>query len=103
MADMIEFAHKRIDHWLALSRHSDRNDYVAAITLLRAIYDMVDRVKAWETRQGLDGAGAFRTRCEELGLAYDDLESRLGIPTGMRGGQPATGGVLRRLIGRLRC
>ena len=103
MADMIEFAHKRIDHWLELSRHSDRNDYVAAVALLRAIYDMVDRVKAWEVRQGLDGAGAFRTRCEELGLAYDELESRSGIPTGMHGSQRATGGVLQRLIGRMRC
>ena len=49
-ADLIDFAHRRIDHWLARSRHSDRNDYAAAVALLRAIYDMVDRVKAWETR-----------------------------------------------------
>jgi hypothetical protein len=100
---MIEFAHKRIDHWLALSRHSDCNDYQAAVALLRAIYDMVDRVKVWEARQGFDGAGAFRARCKELGRAYDELESRLGIPTGMRSGQPATGSMLQRMIGRMRC
>ena len=55
-ADMIDFAHRRIDQWLAHSRHSDRNDYPAAVAVLRAIYDMVDRVKAWEAEQGLDGA-----------------------------------------------
>ena len=96
-ADLIDFAHRRIDHWLALSRNSDRNDYVAAVALLRAIYDMVDRVKAWETDRNVDGAGAFQARCVELDRAYDELEARLGIATGMRGGR------LRRLIGRLRC
>ena len=55
----------------------------AAVALLRAIYDMVDRVKAWEVERGLDGAGAFHARCAELEHAYDELESRLGIATGM--------------------
>ena len=32
----------------------------------------------------LDGAGAFRTRCAELERAYDELETRLGIATGIR-------------------
>ena len=103
MVDMIEFAHKRIDHWVALSRHSDRNDYPAAIALLRAVYDMVDRVKLWEARRGHDGAGAFTTRCAELDRAYDELEIRLGIATGMHRVEPTVGGVLQRLIGRMRC
>jgi glycosyltransferase involved in cell wall biosynthesis len=71
--DLIDFAHRRIEHWLARSRNSDRNDHTAAVALLRAIYDMVDRVKAWETEHGLDGAGAFKARCAELGRAYDEL------------------------------
>ncbi len=83
-ADMIAFAHQRIDHWLARSRHSDRNDYPAAVALLRAVYDMVDRIKDWEAQRGLDGAAAFRGRCAELDRAYDELETRLGIATGMR-------------------
>jgi glycosyltransferase involved in cell wall biosynthesis len=45
-ANLIAFAHARIDHWQAKSRDSDRNDYPAAVALLRAIYDMVDRLKA---------------------------------------------------------
>jgi len=81
---LIDFAHDRIDHWLARSRHSDRDDYPAAVALLRAIYDMVDRVKTWETQQGIDGASAFSARCAELNRAYDELERRLGIPTGPR-------------------
>jgi hypothetical protein len=64
---------------------------------LPAIYDMVDRVKAWETDRDVNGAGAFRMRCAELERAYDELEARLGIATGIRAGR------LRRLIGRLRC
>jgi glycosyltransferase involved in cell wall biosynthesis len=83
-ADLIDFAHRRIDHWLARSQRTDRNDYPAAAALLRAIYDMVDRIKAWETERGVDGAATFRERCSELGRAYDELETRMGIATGMR-------------------
>jgi hypothetical protein len=83
-ADMIAFAHQRIDHWLARSRQSDRNDYPAAVALLRAVYDMVDRVKRWEAQLGGDGAQAFQARCAELERAYDELETRLGVKTGMR-------------------
>jgi hypothetical protein len=60
---MIGFAHQRIDYWQAQSSDSNGSDYQAAVALLRAIYDMVDRVKAWEAQQGLDGASAFRARC----------------------------------------
>jgi glycosyltransferase involved in cell wall biosynthesis len=81
--DLIDFAHRRIDHWIARGNQTDSNDYPAAVALLRAIYDMVDRIKAWETQRGIDGAAAFRARCAELELAYDDLETRLGIATGM--------------------
>ena len=100
---MIDFAHRRIDHWAAINHDGDRTDYQAAVALLRAIYDMVDRVKMWETRRGLDGAGAFRARCEELGRAYDELEVNAGIATGMHREPKATGGILQRLIGRRRC
>jgi glycosyltransferase involved in cell wall biosynthesis len=82
--DLIDFAHRRIDHWLAQTRRTDRNDHAAAVALLRAVYDMVDRVKAWEAEHGRDGAAAFRSRCAELHRAYDDLEMRLGITTGRR-------------------
>jgi glycosyltransferase involved in cell wall biosynthesis len=100
--NLIDFAHRRIDHWLAQSRDSDHDDYQATVALLRAVYDMVDRVKAWEVQQGLDGTAAFQTRCEELGRAYDELEIRLGIATGMQRNRRPIGNMLQRLIGRRR-
>ncbi len=99
---LIDFAHDRIDHWLAHSVDSNGNDYQAVVALLRAIYDMVDRVKSWETQQGIDGARTFQARCEALNQAYDELETRLGIRTGMRRQPAAARAVLYRLIGRLR-
>ena len=81
---LIDFAHESIDRWLARSHRTNRDDYPAAVALLRAIYDMVDRVKTWEAEQGMDGARAFRERCDELNRAYDDLQARLGIRTGPR-------------------
>ena len=99
---LVDFAHGRIDHWLARSRDSDGNDYLAAVGLLRAIYDMVDRIKSWEAQRGLGGAGAFQARCEMLQRAYDELETRIGIPTGMHSRPPRTGNLLQHLIGCLR-
>ncbi|MEJ0017092.1 MAG: glycosyltransferase [Acetobacteraceae bacterium] len=98
-ADLIDFAHRRIDHWLARSHASDRNDYAAAVALLRAVYDMVDRVKAWETARGVDGDQAFRTRCAELEVEYDALEASQGIATGRR--RRPRGAWARRMMGRL--
>jgi len=95
-SDLIDFAHRRIDHWLGDSRRSDRNDYAAVVALLRAVYDIVDRVKVWEVERGLDGAAAFRARCAELEQAYDELQVRCGIATGARGN------ILQRLIARSR-
>jgi hypothetical protein len=40
----------------------------------------------------------FEARCAELNQAYDELEARTGIATGMRGGAAGRGGRLRRLI-----
>lgn len=99
---LIEFAHLRIDHWLAQSRDSDGSDYQAVVALLRAIYDMVDRVKAWEAQQGIDGAYQFQRRCDELNCAYDQLETRLGIATGMHRARSGSRTILQRLIKRLR-
>ena len=71
--------------------------WLIAVALLKAIYEMVDRVKAWETKRGIDGGAAFQARCAELDRSYDELEARLGIPTGMRGSR------LQRLLGRRPC
>jgi glycosyltransferase involved in cell wall biosynthesis len=66
------FAHERIDHWMACTRDQSPGDYPAAVALLRAIYDMVDAVKAWETDRGLDGPALFARACEALDEALPD-------------------------------
>lgn len=80
--DLIGFAHARIEHWQAHTRATDRTGYPAAVALLRAIYDVIDRVKCWEEAQGLNGAAAFAAQCEALKRAYDALERHTGIRTG---------------------
>jgi septal ring factor EnvC (AmiA/AmiB activator) len=46
--------------------------------LLRAIYDMVDRLKAWETDNRLDGAAMLGTVQNNLALAISKVEPRAG-------------------------
>lgn len=60
--DLAAFAHARLDHWLAGSR----DGYPAAAALLRATYDIVDRLKTWEEARGLDGHALFAQVCAEL-------------------------------------
>lgn len=79
--NLAAFAHQRIDHWVARTKASDGADYPAAVALLRAVYDMIDRVKVWETDSGLDGAARFAARCADLNDQYDELSRRLNIPT----------------------
>ena len=81
-SDLIGFAHARIDQWRAQGGTTDPTGYPAAAALLRAVYDMIDRLKCWEEAQGLNGAAAFAARCAALEQAYDELERRTGIRTG---------------------
>ena len=64
------FAHERIDHWMARSADGMPGGYPAAVAMLRAIYDMVDAVKAWEIDSGLDGAALFEQTCVALDQGY---------------------------------
>lgn len=63
------FAHARIDYWTARGADQAPDGYPAAVALLRAVYDMVDAVKAWETESGQDGAALFARACEALDKA----------------------------------
>lgn len=64
--DLIRFSHDRIDHWMKQTTPSPPDAYPAAVAMLRAIYDMVDRLKTWETARGLDGTALFRMARESL-------------------------------------
>ena len=68
--DLIGFAHARIDHWLAQTQNPEADDYLQAVALLRAVYDIVDRLKTWEEARGQDGAALFRQVCIELDAAH---------------------------------
>lgn len=76
--DLVAFAQARIAHWCARSSDGDGNgdDYLAAVSLLRAVYDIVDRLKTWEEERGLDGAEMFRRLCRELDAAHAPLPRR---------------------------
>lgn len=67
---LVAFAHARIDHWAARSRGSDGTDYPAAVALLRAVYDIVDQLKAWEAANGLGRPEAFPALCAALEAQY---------------------------------
>jgi len=69
-SDLIGFAHARIDHWIGRTRDATPGGYPAAAALLRATYDLIDRLKIWEEERGLDGAALFRQVCADLDAAY---------------------------------
>ena len=50
--------------------------YPEAAALLRAIYDMVDRLKSWEEARGLDGHALFQIARDRLMAAIADPEAR---------------------------
>jgi Glycosyl transferase family 2 len=77
--NLIEFAHGRIDYWMQRTDDASCNEYPTAVALLRAIYDMVDRLKVWETERGVDGTAQFRIAQKNLVPAIEGREVRAGV------------------------
>jgi len=105
-ADLIGFAHARIDHWIGRTRDATPDGYPAAAALLRATYDLIDRLKVWEEERGLDGAALFRQVCAALDAAHGGT---LPARTGGRGtatppveAAPGTEATLRASLRDLR-
>jgi len=67
---IVRFAHARIDHWQQRTKPSGPDEYPAALAVLRAVYDLIDRLKGWEDEAGLDGEALFRAACARLDAAY---------------------------------
>jgi glycosyltransferase involved in cell wall biosynthesis len=65
------FAHERIDHWMGRGTDRSPDGYPAAVALLRAVYDMIDALKAWEADSGMQGAALFEQMCRALDQARD--------------------------------
>jgi glycosyltransferase involved in cell wall biosynthesis len=96
--DLIRFAHDQIDYWMQRTTDPTANEYPTAVALLRSIYDMVDRLKAWETQRGLDGVELFRIAQKNLtpvieerpfrpSLKDDEKDHDDHLPCEPRGGQ----------------
>lgn len=68
--DLAAYAIRRINVWRDATKSDDAGGYAAAVALLRALYDIVDRVKVWEAELGGTGADRFRTVCETLRPGY---------------------------------
>ena len=68
--DLAAFAHANLDTWLARTASSDRGDYPTAVAILRSVYDVIDRVKIWESEAGLDGNASFQAICRKLEAEY---------------------------------
>ena len=64
------FAHGRIDHWFGRTCDEAAAGYPAAAALLRAVYDMVDALKAWEEAGDAAGADLMRQACARLDAEY---------------------------------
>jgi hypothetical protein len=86
-ADLIGFAHARIDHWIGRTHDATPGGYPAAVALLRAIYDLIDRLKVWEEERGLDGTALFRQVCADLDAPQGGTTSAIqgGTPPGRTG------------------
>ena len=67
--DLAAFAHERIARWCEARPAAAGDDATQAVALLRASYDLIDRLKTWEEERGLDGAAAFGAVCAGLRAA----------------------------------
>jgi glycosyltransferase involved in cell wall biosynthesis len=71
---MVTFAQDAIHNWTSHTPDIGAEGYPEVVALLRAIYDIVDRVKIWEEEQELDGSAMIEARCRSL---RDEYRKRL--------------------------
>lgn len=67
--DLAGFARDSIARWCNARPAAAGDDPTQAVALLRASYDLIDRLKSWEEERGLDGAAAFGAICAGLRAA----------------------------------
>jgi glycosyltransferase involved in cell wall biosynthesis len=70
---LIRFARERIDYWKSRTRDLSPGGYPEAVCVLRATYDLIDRLKVWEEERGLDAAAEFARVCASLDARYQAL------------------------------
>ncbi len=77
--DLARFAHDQIDYWMQRTPDGSTGDYPAAVAVLRAVYDIVDRLKTWEEARGVDGAALLRDAQTKL-TTFDGASVRNAAP-----------------------
>ena len=80
--DLLAFAHARLDFWTAQSR-APGDSYVAAVAVLRGLYDIVDRIKSWEETRS-SGVDLLAQVCRKLEATYATDLCDLALPHGVR-------------------
>lgn len=65
-----QFAHDRIDHWLARTHDVSPGGYPEVVAMMRATYDLIDRLKTWEEERGVTGAVELQRVCASLDAQY---------------------------------
>ena len=78
-SDLQAYAHSRIDAFMAATKSDGPGDYPAAVAILRSLYDMIDRLKRWESENGIDGDASFQEVCARLNAEYDAAFPRRAV------------------------
>jgi hypothetical protein len=73
-ADLIA---RQTDYWFGNQAHL-HDEFPAAYALLHVAYDIIDRVKLWESQAGIDGEKEFVALCARLKSQYDTVEELHG-------------------------
>lgn len=73
---LLAYAQARLAHWQSRTRPGTEPGYTEAVAVLRAIYDMVDRLKDWEAARGGNGALRFRNACAAIEAEFPPAAPR---------------------------
>lgn len=68
---LAQAAHLAIDKWLGNSSNANPGSYVEAVSVLRALYDIIDSLKEFEERRGVSGKNALDVVCRQLEMEYE--------------------------------
>ena len=76
----LAFAHRALDKWSKKCGKNQPGTYVEAVSVLRAVYDIIDQLKEFEGRRGISGLEQFRSICDRLETEYSNLLQPISRP-----------------------
>lgn len=71
-SSIINYAHRAIDRWAKKKPLSDEAGYEAMVSVLRALYDIIDRLKCWGEFKFV-GKEIFQEECNALDIQYQNF------------------------------